>query len=254
MIDVVIPYIRGEAQGNELELAINGWLRHFKEEHRITVVGDHHPCIEKYGPQVDYIGCDRLSKESFPYQYLPHIDITRKLDMFCMLRSPERFIFTADDVYAVQDFDLNDLRIPKYISEGIPVVSQLCTNQYALDLSRTHALLRDERLPERCYETHMPELFERRPFQAIVRYYNMLEVSRVIGDMYHNIVRPMAPRKDLSTIAGQNEWILNYGLAGPSVYEVIADVKAWGPIWLNNGTEGWSKGLEDYLTEHYKLT
>ena len=37
---VVIPFKAGEAQGNELMLAIRGWMKHFKEQFRIVVVGD----------------------------------------------------------------------------------------------------------------------------------------------------------------------------------------------------------------------
>ena len=37
---VVIPFKAGEAQGNELMLAIRGWMKHFKEQFRIVIVGD----------------------------------------------------------------------------------------------------------------------------------------------------------------------------------------------------------------------
>ena len=56
MIHVLIPYIRQESQGNELELAIAGWIRHFKETFRITVIGDHHPCVERFGHMVHFLG------------------------------------------------------------------------------------------------------------------------------------------------------------------------------------------------------
>ena len=253
MIKVVIPYIGVEAQGNELELALAGWFRHFKADFRIYVVGDRHPSLDRYGKDVVYLKCDRVQQYDHPYQYIPHLDIARKVDMFLTLEQPDSFVFCADDVYAVQDFNMDDIRIPKFKAESIPSISPLSHNKYAIALGRTHDLLREMAQPDRCYETHMPRLFERKPYNAIVKYFNLLDKDYIVGDLYDNLVRPMAPRKELFAHDRLCRWILNYGLQEPSYEEVCKDVAQYNPIWINNGTQGWGPGLQRYLKEHYNI-
>ena len=42
---VVIPYLASAAQGRELEYAIAGWRRHFKEDFLIVLTGENLPHI-----------------------------------------------------------------------------------------------------------------------------------------------------------------------------------------------------------------
>ncbi len=69
---VVIPYLASAAQGNELELAIAGWRRFFKEPHRIVIVGDC-PSFAKGLLQVDssLITTD-LDPDAFAEEWLKH--------------------------------------------------------------------------------------------------------------------------------------------------------------------------------------
>lgn len=254
MIDVVIPYIRGEAQGNELELAINGWLRHFKEEHRITVVGDHHPCVEKYGNQVRFIGRLRTFQYQCPGQYVAHIDIERKVRAFHEENpGTDLFVLTSDDTYPIRDFTLEDIRTPAWRMTNMPLITE-SANWWVLDMSKTHALLRSLDLPEYGYVLHQPRVYETKPYNAIVDYFDMTENSFVMEDLYYNIVRPLGPRRDLSQKAKRWHFIMDFGLTKPARKELEDLVREHDPIFINNGVEGWGKDLEDYLTEHYRLT
>ena len=61
---VVIPYLASAAQGRELEFAVAGWRKHFKENFLIVVVGDYHKVCST-GDDIFFIPCPRrLSKVS----------------------------------------------------------------------------------------------------------------------------------------------------------------------------------------------
>lgn len=254
MIDVVIPYIRSEAQGDELELAIAGWLSHFKEEHRITVVGDHHPCLECFDPRiVRFIGQLRTFQYQCPGQYVAHIDIERKVRAFHEENpGTDLFVLTSDDTYPIRDFTLEDIRTPAWRMTGMPVVRE-SANWWVLDLSKTHELLRALDLPEYGYVLHQPRVYETKPYNAIVDYFNMTEDSFVMEDLYYNIVRPTGPRRDLSQKAKRWHFIIDFGLTKATKKELEDLVREYDPIFLNNGVEGWCEGLKGFLEEHYKL-
>ena len=76
---VVIPYLAKEAQGRELELAVTGWRKHFKEPYHIVVVGDHDPIVDT-GDDITFIECPRI--DPVPGQYLPHLDMVHKFSYF----------------------------------------------------------------------------------------------------------------------------------------------------------------------------
>ena len=251
MIYVVIPYVSVGAQGSELEYAIRGWLRHFKEkEFRVVVVGDWHPCLVKFKKGVEYLPCPKVHEVQFN-SYLPHIDIVRKIHAF--LRNyitATEFIYAADDVYAVDDFSLESVRTPKWRLSNVPSVHHTASG-WALDLGHTHEVLRRYEFPERCYVTHAPVLFESNLFWALSDVFGLADRSYVFEDLYFNIMRPEAERLDLSDMDKLALYIINYGLKAPTIEEVRRDVERWNPIWLNNGVQGWSEGLEQYLKEHF---
>ena len=253
MINVMIPYIRQESQGNELELAITGWIRHFKEDFRLTVVGDHHPCVEKFGSRVNFIGQLRTFQYQCPDQYVAHIDIERKVRTFLNDRPDmELFVMTSDDTYPVKDFTLDDIRVPAWRMTNMPRIEK-SANWWVLDMSKTHELLRQMDLPEYGYVLHQPRVYETRPYRAIQDYFGMTEISFVMEDLYYNIVRPLASRRDLSQKSKRWRFIIDFGLTKPTKDELDKLIREYDPIFLNNGVEGWSQELEDYLREHYKL-
>ena len=249
MIQVLIPYIRQESQGNELELAITGWIRHFKETFRITVIGDHHPCVEKFGHMIHFLGQLRTFQYQCPGQYVAHIDIERKVRAF-LTENPDTdlFVLTSDDTYPIRDFTLEDISTPSWRMTNMPVVKE-SSNWWVLDMSKTHMALRDLDLPEYGYVLHQPRVYETKPYNAIVDYFDMTENSFVMEDLYYNIVRPLGARKDLSQQNRRWKFIIEFGLKKPDGKELEKLVREYDPIFLNNGVDGWSEDLERYLLE-----
>jgi len=253
MVNVIIPYIRQESQGNELELAIAGWIRHFKEDFRLTVIGDHHPCVEQFGSRVDFLGRLRTFQYECPEQYVAHIDIERKVRAF-LDEHPDLdlFVMTSDDTYPVKDFTLDDIRVPAWRMTNMPRIES-SANWWVLDMSKTHELLRQMSLPEYGYVLHQPRVYEAGPYRAIQDYFHMTETSFVMEDLYFNIVRPLAKRLDLSQKDRRWRFLIDFGLTKPKKGDLEKLVSEYDPIFLNNGVEGWSQELEDYLRERYKL-
>ena len=102
-IVVGIPYFAAGAQGRELEFAVAGWRRHFKERHIIAIVGDHHPVCDS-GDDIVFIDCPRIAPVDG--QYLPALDVINKiLHLRDAFPASEGFVWSNDDIYAVNDFD-----------------------------------------------------------------------------------------------------------------------------------------------------
>ena len=254
MIHVLIPYIRQESQGNELELAIAGWIRHFKETFRITVIGDHHPCVERFGHMVHFLGQMRTFQYQCPGQYVAHIDIERKVRAF-LIENPDTdlFVLTSDDTYPLRDFTLEDIRTPAWRMTNMPMIRE-SANWWVLDLSKTHEALRELELPEYGYVLHQPRVYETKPYNAIVDYFGMTETSFVMEDLYYNIVRPMGRRRDLSQKAKRWHFIMDFGLTKATKKELEDLVREYDPIFLNNGVDGWCEDLERYLCDKLEVT
>ena len=253
MLNVLIPYIRQESQGNELELAITGWIRHFKENFRITVIGDHHPCVEKFGRMVHFQGQLRTFQYQCPGQYVAHIDIERKVRAF-LIEHPDTdlFVLTSDDTYPIRDFTLEDIRVPAWRMTNMPVITE-SSNWWVLDMSKTHVALRDLNLPEYGYVLHQPRVYETKPYRAIEDYFDMTENSFVMEDLYYNIARPLGARRDLSQKDRRWRFIMDFGLTKASKDELERLVREYDPIFINNGIEGWSEDLERFLCERLEV-
>ena len=62
---VVIPWRKAGAQGTELKYAVEGWKRHFLDQHSIIVVGEDDPKMEDvnfiYSKRVDDIPASTAS-------------------------------------------------------------------------------------------------------------------------------------------------------------------------------------------------
>ena len=97
---VVIPWLPSGAQGRELEYAVAGWRRHFKEPHRIVVVGE--GVTGKVPAGIEVIESHRVAPiEGMWRQHLDYVSCFRKVRHYHP--DTDGFIFVADDCYAVND-------------------------------------------------------------------------------------------------------------------------------------------------------
>lgn len=240
---VIIPYLHGEAQGRELEFAIKGWKRHFLAPHHIVVVGDYSRACEQDG--VEFIHCPRLKPRAG--QYLPHLDIINKIDR-ALHFFPEYsgFIYTCDDIYAVNDFGPEEILFPKVQDAVIPFVADDEGNGWWRDLGRTRAVCQQNGYGLRNWVCHLPVYYDRTKYEAIIHKHNCRERSYVVENLYFNAF--WSNRVPLVLSKGNN---LKYPVQGVfNRREVEAAFKE--KIWIYNSVSGWCSELEDLLNEHFR--
>ena len=154
---VVIPYLASGAQGRELEYAVSGWRRHFKHPYLIVLVGDYHPIVDT-GDDIVFIECPRV--EPIPGQYHCHIDHVHK---FRTVREKfpqtKGFIYACDDMYAVNNFGMEEILLPKVI-DGDMKGDPDSTNGWQRDMAKTKALCIREKLPIHNWICHLPVYYE----------------------------------------------------------------------------------------------
>ena len=241
---VVIPYCSAGAQGRELEYAVAGWRRHFKEQYQIVIAGEHHPiadtgkdicCVEsprvadipgQYRQHLDYVSCFKKVREAFP--------------------KSKGFIFVADDVYAVNDFDMTDILFLKQIAPDIDYEPK-SPNAWRRDAMKTRAKLVEGGYPTRNYTTHLPQWFEWDKLAALWERYDMEHESYVMEDLYYNIYYPDRVPMTLNIMydnlkCGIYERDFNFGFVNGALRN---------KIWINNSPNGWSYNLIQVLERHY---
>lgn len=244
---VVIPYLAKAAQGRELELAVAGWRKHFKEKFRIVIVGDWHPVVES-GNDITFIECKRV-KWPGKAHYWAHIDHVNK---FRKVREhfpdSDGFIYTCDDIYAVRDFTLDDVKIPKVRCREIGG-SFHHSNAWVVDNYRTKVTLRNNNLPTMNWVCHLPVYYEWDKLFEIYDRYRCDKVSRVVEQLYFNTY--FADSDYVVIEEEPNDWQFKLWDAFASIDEFR---KALGEkVWLCNSERGWRKEMEDILSEYYGL-
>ena len=245
MFLVAIPYLASGAQGNELECAVAGWLRHFKERFRLVIIGDWTPIVDSY-PEIDFLECPRI--KDVPGEYLPALDIIRKMQ-FLHENYPESdgCIWAADDIYAVNDFDFADVRFLKMLPTSMKFALD-DANPWKRMMARTAKLLKEEGLPTRNFAVHLPCWYEWIKLDAIIGKYNLRDRSLSVQSLYFNTYfagrLPFALNKESDNI--------KYGIYShyPSVKEIEQAFRT--KIWLNNSVTGYDGVLMKMLADHYK--
>lgn len=251
MTRIVIPYYPAGAQGRELEYAIEGWRRYFIEEHMIIVVGEgldaiHSWCGGLPAPDVVLIESPRVPAEDGQYrQHLDYVSCLRKVRE--RYPAEDGFIFVADDCYAVNEFDLADVKLLKMLGPTMGF-SASSANAWQRDKARTKAVLERDGYPTRNFTTHLPQWYDWRLLENLWRFYGMDGVSYVMEDLYYNIYcrRRIPFRLDR---AADN---FKLGVYGPMDETTIREAFT-SKIWITNSPEGWSDMLASLLRERYRL-
>ena len=241
---VVIPYLPSAAQGHEIEYAIAGWRKHFKEDYLIVVVGEGLPeldaedvyCLEskrvdavegQYRQHLDYVKCFRAVRDAFP--------------------DSDGFIMVADDCYAVNDFDISDVKFLKMLEPDFEFNPQ-SPNGWRRDKMKTKKALIEAGLPTRNFTTHLPYWFDWDKIEELWEKYDMDHSSQVIEDLYYNTFyrdrNPFQLQSDTDN--------LKCGVYDTSKECVDRLRKAMSTkIWITNSPKGWCNDLEVLLQLHY---
>lgn len=271
-IFVVIPYLACEAQGHELEYAVAGWHKHFKEPHRIVVVGDRDEVVErllicedgKTEGKITFLDCPRINPQKG--QYLPHLDIVNKLSCFLYTIPALSFVKASDDQYAIRDFTLEDIRRPKINAWEIPPqtdIPDFGTVDWWHDLCKTRDLCLDHHLPIMDWSTHLPAYYNSRLLKLLVDMFDMRDVSYVLESVYFNLLRAEINNVNKVTVPDMSTSDIEF--MEPEVHTLgnkwkleirdgalpFTKVEQAGTIWINNSRSGWSPQLELKLHQHY---
>ncbi len=241
---VVIPYLPSAAQGHEIEYAIAGWRKHFKEDYLIVVVGENLPpldaedvyCLEskrvdgidgQYRQHLDYVKCFRRVRDAFP--------------------DSDGFIFVADDCYAVNDFDIADVKFLKMLEPDFEFNPE-STNAWRRDKMKTKKTLVDAGLPTRNFTTHLPYWFDWDKIEVLWEKYDMEHSSQVIEDLYYNTYCKDRIPFQLNVDTDN----LKFGMYDTSPESIDRLRKAMHrKIWITNSPNGWCSDLEVLLQLHY---
>ena len=243
---VVIPYLAKEAQGRELEYAVAGWRKHFKENYLIVLVGDHHPVADS-GDDIYFINCPRVTPIAGEYTcHLDHVKKFRRvMDEF---PEAEGFIYTCDDIYAVNDFDLVDVKFLKVREYDIKVNANTI-NEWAQNNAKTKARLIQEGLPVRNYVCHLPVYYECKKLKAIYDRFKCDSNSYVVEQLYFNTYFPR--RVPLVLDIDYDNLLCGVRRPNPRVWYIEEALKK--KIWLQNSVDGWIPAFENILKKHYGI-
>ena len=245
---VVIPYLAKAAQGKELYLSVAGWRKHFKEDYLIVIVGDRHPIVDT-GDDITLIECPRV-KWPGKGNYWAHIDHVNK---FRKVRAtfPEYdgFIYTCDDIYAVRDFTLDDVKKPK-VRTRVMKADGAGSNAWVTDNLKTKIRLRKEGLPMMNWVCHLPVWYEWDKLFAIYDKYNCDKTSYVVENLYFNTYHA---NDDYVVIeeGGPNDYQLKLWDRQKTEEDIRKGLKE--KMWVCNSIVGWQPLLEEILSEHYGL-
>lgn len=244
---VVIPYLAKAAQGRELEYAVAGWRKHFKEKFLIVVVGDWHPVVET-GKDIMFINCPRI-KKCDKGNYLAHLDHVNK---FRTVRKafPDSigFIYTCDDIYAIKDFTLEDVKKPKVRLLEI-IGSFHHNNLWVRDNYRTKKILMAHNLPTMNWVCHLPVYYEWDKLLAIYDEYSCDIKSRVVEQLYFNTYFADSEYVVLEEGDGDNDYQFKFWDKTKGTEKLR---QAFGKkIWIANAAKSWCPELEEILSSYY---
>lgn len=186
---LIIPYLPAAAQGGELETAVNGWLKNFKGDLRIAVIGDESPVVNRLlaqGKLECHIPLTRLPEHAKE----PTLDIARKMrrvmDSFGTSDNPPSgCIWSNDDIYPVNPVTLKDIKALKWIGSEMTGKPD-SANYFLRSMFRSAAALRRAGKPVRNYCAHLPSWFDFGRLKEVLDTYDCDNTPHLIGCLYYN--------------------------------------------------------------------
>lgn len=244
---VVIPYFAGGAQGRELEYAVAGWRKHFKEDYHIVIVGDHNRVVDT-GDDISFIQCPRVTMWG-RWNYRPHIDHVNK---FRRVREhypcSKGFIYTCDDIYAFRDFTMEDILKPKV--KRMEITGDLFNrNAWVRDNARTREKLKEECLPVRDWVCHLPVYYEWDKLLSVYKDFKCDTRSYVVENLYFNKYYPDAEPFLLDEETDDIQYKLWTQDSSIDDFRKAMSSK----IWIANSVKGYKPEIEHILQDYYGL-
>lgn len=237
---VVIPYCSAGAQGRELEYAVAGWRRHFKEDHLIVLAGEDHP-VTRTGDDICCVQSTRVDPIEGQYrQHLDYVSCLKKVRK--AFPDTPGFIFVADDCYAVNDFDLVDVKVLKKIEDTINF-SRTSSNAWQRDAAKTRDQLAKDGFPTRNFTTHLPQWYDWDKIEELWSRYDMEHQSYLMEDLYYNIYY----KDRLAVNVHAVDQPYKFGVYNSKVKTQDIKNAMKNHIWITNSPVGWSSDLDNLL-------
>lgn len=237
---LVIPYIKS-TQGHELELSLTGWRKYCTSPLRIIVIGEYDPCIEG---KAEFIEAPKAEKISG--QYMPNIDVARKLDMIYerFHNEYDHFVLANDDEYPVRPFDWSFLTQVTYLQTSFIGNLSAPTNYWSHDMGKTRVILDKLSKPHVNYCNHHPFYFDMETFHKMSQGFDLANNSLIRENLYYNIYHNGVTKNVNDIRYGQ--WDQRLDGMRRALYN--EDIK-----FVCNSVAGWSETLESMIRKHYNL-
>ena len=238
---VVIPYKASEAQGNELMLAIRGWMKHFKENFRIVVVGD-----------VDGLELPEVSGGCLEIGVVPHecqtdnppLDVVAKLlAVIGEFPEVENLIVTNDDIYPVNDFDIIEVMMLK--ADGLLTDEKKCGKLYKVNREKTLKALQASDASLYDYGSHLPMFYNVEELIKVIEAHNLTKEAMLISSLYFNTVYPSFVPFMLNMETDNLKVIVGRQNANLKLLREYIPRK----VFVNNSVIGWSEEMEKVIEE-----
>lgn len=241
-VAVIIPYLKGKAQGLELLYAIRSISKNFTEEnYQLVVIGD----------KEDWFSDDILFIEKPCIGSNPQADVIDKIKAILINESiPEEFVWTNDDIYFVAPTSIDELRLLK--TDGKLEVIPGNTGTYNKNRERTIKLLERAGCPIRNFATHMPVVYEKDKMMDVFEAFPKdLEAGILLSSAYFNLHFPGAKTEKCNWKT--DRWSLR----------VVSDLKSEEKKqlfrsliakkhFLNHSEAGFGKLLMDWLSRQFQ--
>lgn len=244
---VVIPYVAGEAQGRELAVAVRGWVAHFKEDFRLWIVGDKPVNIESYGGIVEHIPMQRSSS----HVGHPALDIVAKMRHVIELAHAEgyrSFIWSNDDIYAVNDFTAKDVMVPKHLGIGLKG-DPGSGNHFRRSMWRTRQALLAAGKPAVNYCNHLPNCYNFIRLTEVLDKFGCDTNEHLINSLYFNYI---PERVRTCNLAVPGRYKKGFYVAGEMTVATVREAIDTGKIWINNSNVGYNMWAVNFIDEYNK--
>lgn len=242
---VLIPHLPSAQQGHELILAIEGWRQHFKARNvTIAIMGENLPKIDgvvnvesprvpdvpgEYRAHLDYVSCARKAREMFP--------------------DTKGFIVAADDVFAVNDFNFDDILVPKVQELWIPTKgADIHPNPWRRNLAKTGIVCHRDGLGTFNFTSHLPHYYQWDKLFALYDKYDCDHNSYVVENLYYNYYKP---RQRPQLLYREDKWKFEVSFT-PLDRLGFMQALSWKK-WVVATENGWCPELEAELAKHYGI-
>ena len=241
MITVVIPYLHSDAVWNELILTVRSIEKYFAEEHRIILVGDKHPKLN-----LPVIECELVKGFSFA----KCADSINKMRCICESNEiSEEFLYWYDDIVLLKDLWLNFFET-QYCLLDMATYHNWGNSHYDQLKISTYTFLREQRLHQYNFETHLPKLFNKSKMRFMLD--NLVKDNKklLLNSLYNNFYYPGKPielRLDDMIKGGF------YGVSSPYSFGNINNFQEVlsSKLFLNYNNRGLSDGLKKYIISRF---